>query len=237
MCLLFRTLNLPFKKVAGSDIYRVLAAYDNSRVFCSTDSLGNLERGQFYEAPLTQEGWLTSNEQILVAQFKRLLLQAVSGGGVGPQVGDPFMMVIRPWSSTTKATDLSMSVCAMLVRRAMSLSPSIMQQWLSTQTVAGSLQLTVSLISTKCFPPDRQFRLCMAISRERFVTLMAKADSGFGIYVLWIWANKLLWLYRRRKIARHCARPRPTTNRRTPQSNTGGRYCWTRLQPIRVLTA
>ena len=70
--------------IAGSDIYRVLAAYDNTRVLLNGQPLTTLNAGQFYEAPLTQEGWLTANEQILVAQFKKTATPSGLGGGAGP---------------------------------------------------------------------------------------------------------------------------------------------------------
>lgn len=84
-----------FQTEFGSDIYRVLAAYDNTIVQLNGQLLDTLNAGEFYEASLTREGWITANEQVLVAQFKKTgTPSGLPGGGVGSQVGDPFMMVI-----------------------------------------------------------------------------------------------------------------------------------------------
>jgi hypothetical protein len=80
--------------IAGSDVYRIVAAYNGTQVLLNGQPLATLNAGEFYEAPLTQEGWVTANEQILVAQFKKTATPTGLSGGLGPQVGDPFMMVI-----------------------------------------------------------------------------------------------------------------------------------------------
>ncbi len=72
---------------AASNLYRVLAAYDTTRVFLNGQPLATLNAGQYFEAPLTASGIITASDLILVAQFKKT-------SGAGNLIGDPFMLLI-----------------------------------------------------------------------------------------------------------------------------------------------
>lgn len=73
------------------DIFRVLAAYDNTTV--STDGMGTirLRAGEFFEAPLTTATLLTSSKEVLVAQYKRSASRSN-----GNTISDPFMIIVPP---------------------------------------------------------------------------------------------------------------------------------------------
>jgi hypothetical protein len=71
----------------GNDLYRVLAAYDNTRVLLNGQPLVTLNAGEHFEAPLTQPGTLTASDVILVALLKKT-------SGAGNLVGDPFMLLV-----------------------------------------------------------------------------------------------------------------------------------------------
>ncbi len=71
----------------GTNLYRVLAAYDTTRVFLNGQPLATLNAGQFYEGQLTASGLITASDVVLVAQFKK-----TSGGG--NLIGDPFMLLV-----------------------------------------------------------------------------------------------------------------------------------------------
>jgi hypothetical protein len=73
----------------GTDLYRVLAAYDNTKVFLNGEEVRTLNAGDFYEAPLVDPGWITASDQIMVAQFKK-----TSSSQDGRFNGDPFMMFV-----------------------------------------------------------------------------------------------------------------------------------------------
>ncbi len=77
---------------SGTDLYRVLAAYDSTVVFLNNQQVAVLNAGRFYEASLTEPGVISASDQILVAQFKKTAQTATEFNNIG----DPFMMVIPP---------------------------------------------------------------------------------------------------------------------------------------------
>lgn len=77
----------------GSDIFRVLSAYDNTIVMIDSIEVAILNKGEFYQAdiPSTPKR-IDASSPVLVAQFKK-----TSGeGGTTLRLGDPFMMLIPP---------------------------------------------------------------------------------------------------------------------------------------------
>jgi hypothetical protein len=77
----------------GSDLFRVLAAYDNTIVMVDSLEVAILDKGEFYQAniPATPKR-VDASSPVLVAQFKK-----TSGdGGARLRLGDPFMMLVPP---------------------------------------------------------------------------------------------------------------------------------------------
>lgn len=73
----------------GTDLFRVIAAYNNTQVFVNGQPLTTLNAGQVYEASLMSSAWITASDQILVAQYKK-----TSSTLEAKFVGDPFMLLI-----------------------------------------------------------------------------------------------------------------------------------------------
>lgn len=74
-----------------TDLFRVIAAEDNTQVRLNNVVIATLNRGQVYEAPLTAAGLLTASAKVCVALFKRS-----HSVGQTLQNGDPFMLIVPP---------------------------------------------------------------------------------------------------------------------------------------------
>jgi hypothetical protein len=78
----------------GTDLFRILAANDNTQVFINGSLKATLNKGKFYEGALTQAGNITANAPILVSQFKKT--SGFSSGAQASPPSDPFEMLIPP---------------------------------------------------------------------------------------------------------------------------------------------
>ncbi len=77
-------------EIDGNDKFRVLAAYDSTRVFFNGQFVRTLAAGEYFEENLINPGRITATDQILVAQYKK-----TSSPRDGNDFrGDPFMLVI-----------------------------------------------------------------------------------------------------------------------------------------------
>ncbi len=76
----------------GSDLYRVLAAVDNTSIFVNGVQQTVLDGGEFFEAPIAEALVIEATGPIQVAQFK----QTAGDTPNDLRVGDPFMMLIPP---------------------------------------------------------------------------------------------------------------------------------------------
>ncbi len=77
----------------GNDIYRVLAAYDDTKVEINDTEFELINEGDYFEKPIIGPVKLKANKPILVAQYKQT---AGIGGGSQRGTGDPMMMLIPP---------------------------------------------------------------------------------------------------------------------------------------------
>lgn len=75
----------------ATDLYRVVAAENNTQLTINGRWVATLQRGQFYQAPLQQPALLEASQPVMVALFKRSF-----SVGSTLQLGDPFMMIIPP---------------------------------------------------------------------------------------------------------------------------------------------
>lgn len=73
----------------GSDLFRIIAAFDSTRVFINGQLLTVLNAGQVFEGQLMSTAWITASDQILVAQFKK-----TSSTLEAKFIGDPFMLLV-----------------------------------------------------------------------------------------------------------------------------------------------
>ena len=76
----------------GSDIYRVIAAYNDTELFIDDKYATKLNRGEVYQRVLNGPAKLEATSPILVAQFKKT--SSTSFNQIDPVIGDPFMMII-----------------------------------------------------------------------------------------------------------------------------------------------
>jgi hypothetical protein len=83
---------MPEATPKGSDLYRVLSANDSTNVYVDKVLKATLKKGEFYEDSLKKASEVTSNNPILVAQFKKT---AQDAAGNFPN-SDPFMMILPP---------------------------------------------------------------------------------------------------------------------------------------------
>lgn len=75
----------------ADDMYRVVAAYDNTDVRVGGALVARLKAGQWYEAPMTAAAMLTATHDVLVAQYKRSAQTTETA-----KLSDPFMAIIPP---------------------------------------------------------------------------------------------------------------------------------------------
>ncbi|OGU42202.1 MAG: hypothetical protein A2X61_02225 [Ignavibacteria bacterium GWB2_35_12] len=73
----------------GTDLFRILAAYDNTDIYINGVLIDNLNKSEFFEGKLDEPGLVEASAPVLIAQFKKT-------SGSGTNVGDPFEMLIPP---------------------------------------------------------------------------------------------------------------------------------------------
>ncbi|HYF03666.1 MAG TPA: IgGFc-binding protein, partial [Patescibacteria group bacterium] len=74
------------------DVYRILAANNDTKIYIDGVFNRTLNSGQFYDTRLEKSEWITATGPILVAQFKKSSNE-VTGDG---RTGDPFMIINSP---------------------------------------------------------------------------------------------------------------------------------------------
>ncbi|MCL5992046.1 MAG: T9SS type A sorting domain-containing protein [Bacteroidetes bacterium] len=91
-------LLIPYQQPYGvsllrNDIYRILSGNDNTEIFINDISIGILNKGEFFEGPLTNPAHVRASASILVAQFKKTSNYSATSNDYS---GDPFEMLIPP---------------------------------------------------------------------------------------------------------------------------------------------
>jgi len=74
------------------DIYRVMAAKNNTTIYVNETTVANLDAGEFYEAELKEVALISSNNPIMVAQYKKSEALTASNN----VYGDPLMLIVPP---------------------------------------------------------------------------------------------------------------------------------------------
>lgn len=163
----------------GTNLYRVLAAYDTTRVFLNGQPLATLNAGQFYEAPLTAAGTITASDLILVGQFKKT-------SGAGNLIGDPFMLLVP----TVEQYDKSYRFINVEVSdRNLQIAPSgqVFSEHFVTVVAPtnslGSLRLDGQPVNVSNFQGIPNSTYSFANLSVRGGVHTALCDSAFGIYV------------------------------------------------------
>lgn len=164
----------------GNNLFRVLAAYDSTRVFFNGQPMVTLNAGQHFEAPLTSNATITASDIISVAQFKKT-------SGAGNLIGDPFMLLIP----TVEQYDRSYRFINVEVSdRNLQVAPNgqVFNEHFVTIVVptAGiaSLRLNdqpVSAANFQTIPASQGYSFANIAVRGGVNT--ARCDSAFGLYV------------------------------------------------------
>lgn len=75
----------------GNNLFRVLAAEDQTEIYIDGVKITTLNSGGYYEGILNKAMFITANKPILVGAFKK-----TAGNGNAINVGDPFFLVMPP---------------------------------------------------------------------------------------------------------------------------------------------
>lgn len=82
-------LTVPLATRTRGEVFRILAAENNTKININGVLKATLQRGKFYETVLTVRSQIESSESVLVAQYS-------PGSGFDGVTSDPFMMLIPP---------------------------------------------------------------------------------------------------------------------------------------------
>jgi hypothetical protein len=83
-------VTMPLRGRTGGDLFRILAAADNTHVSINGEVVATLKRGQFYENVLKDPASIIADQRVLVAQFAQ-------GSTVDYTTGDPFLSLVPPY--------------------------------------------------------------------------------------------------------------------------------------------
>ncbi len=167
----------------GTDIYRILAAYDSTKVSINGSEVATLKAGTFYEGKLTEPSWVTSANQILVAQYKK-----TSSSQENQFDGDPFMMIIP----TREQYDTSYRFINMqafdndLVNFGVPSRQVFTEHFVTVvipTTAANTVRLDGNFVGANRFQPIVNSGVSFANIGVSGGVHTAKADSAFAIYV------------------------------------------------------
>jgi hypothetical protein len=165
----------------GSDLYRVLAAYDSTRVFVNGQQVALLSAGQHYEASITNPAWITASDQILVAQYKKTSNLATNQSV--SQIGDPFMMIIP----TAEQYDNSYRFINVQVPDPSLRTGQVFDDHFATLVVptrfAGTVRVDGTPVPLAAFRPIVNSGYSFANVQLAPGVHTARADTAFGLYV------------------------------------------------------
>lgn len=173
------------EKPIGTDLYRVLAAYDTTKVFLNGVVITTLNAGQYYEAALNAPGWITATDQILVAQFKKT--SNTGSNGAIMNNGDPFMMIIptvEQYDNSYRFINVEVldPTLSTVVPSAQVFEEHFVTVVIPTRGAAGLL-LDEKPVPISAFQPIVNSGFSFANLSVAGGVHTARADSAFGIYV------------------------------------------------------
>lgn len=166
----------------GSDLFRVLAAYDSTRVFFNGQFIRTLRAGEYIEEPLTTPGRITASDQILVAQYKK-----TSSPQDGSSFrGDPFMLLIP----SVEQYDNSYRVVNVEAfdRGNLGIANGLVFDFhyvtiIAPNSTLDNVRFDEQLVGRTRFLPIPTTTYSYTNIRTSGGTHTARADSAFGIYV------------------------------------------------------
>jgi hypothetical protein len=167
---------------AGSDLFRVLAAYDSTQIFFNGQFIRTLRAGEYFERELTVPGIITASDQILVAQFKK----TSSTTDDNSFRGDPFMLLIP----TVEQYDNSyrfVNVQAFDPGLQATTGGQVFDQHFVTlvapNTTLDNIRFDERLVGRAAFQPIANSGYSFVNLTSSAGTHTARADSNFAVYV------------------------------------------------------
>jgi hypothetical protein len=171
----------------GTDLYRVVAAFDSTEVFVDGNLAQMLMRGQYMERPLVQAHVITTSNPTSTVQYKKTA--GIGGGTDITRRGDPAMMLVPPaeqFMNQYRFISIQAYIFDFVGGRIQPVDSVYLEQWLNVviPTVSlGSLVLDGVPIDQTKFLPIGNSAYSWAKLPMRDGVHEIKADTNFGIYV------------------------------------------------------
>ncbi len=166
-----------------NDLFRVLAAFDNTEVFIDGVLTATLSAGGYYESVIRRASHITANAPVLVAQFKE---SASSGfGGGSTKTGDPFLMLIPP-SEQFLGSYRFINVQAMEDNGSGQSDITYEEQYvtiIAPESKLATVQLDGIPVNTSTFNPIGTSGYSYASVGVSDGVHTVRADTGIGVYV------------------------------------------------------
>lgn len=176
----------PDEEPVGTDLFRVVTAFDSTVVFVDGIEVGVINTGEVYEAPLTKASHVTSSRPVMVAMFKKTSGRTVNNQV--PRIGDPFMMLVPPAEQFMKQyrfINIQANEYDFIGGRPVPRDEIYLEQWLNVliPTVGiPSLRLDGAPVAAQ-FRPIAGSPYSWAQIRMTDGVHDIQADTLFGIYV------------------------------------------------------
>lgn len=147
--------------------YRVIAAYDSTKVFEDSRVVATLRAGEHYEnLNATRHVQLTADRPILVAQFAQ-------GFKNGDSVGDPMMILVSPTQQFMNQYRFATPINGDWHHYINVVSP---------RATASKIRLNGRPIDSSLFVPLGESRYAIAQVQVPFGSHMIRGDAPFGLY-------------------------------------------------------
>lgn len=147
--------------------YRVVAAYDSTKVFEDSRVVATLRAGEHYEnLNATRHVQITADRPVLVAQFAQ-------GFKNGDSVGDPMMILVSPTQQFMNQYRFATPINGDWHHYINVVSP---------RATAGKIRLNGRPIDSSLFVPLGESRYSIAQVQVPFGSHMIRGDAPFGLY-------------------------------------------------------
>lgn len=182
----------PFAKssnevATGTDLYRVVAAFDSTNVYVDGQFQQMLMRGWVLERPLTAAHLVTTSNPTITVQYKKT--SGIGGGADITRRGDPAMMLVPPaeqFMNKYRFISIQAYIYGIVAGRVTPIDSVYLEQWLNVviPTVSlGSLTLDGVPVDQTQFLPIGSSAYSWARLPMRDGVHEIQADTNFGIYV------------------------------------------------------
>ncbi|TAE25299.1 MAG: T9SS C-terminal target domain-containing protein [Candidatus Kapaibacterium sp.] len=169
-------------EIDGNDKFRVLAAYDSTRVFFNGQFVRTLAAGEHFEENLINPGRITASDQILVAQYKK-----TSSPRDGNDFrGDPFMIVIptvEQYDNSYRVVNVSATDISLPAPTGGQVFEFHYVTIVAPNATLDNIRFDETLIGRNRFTPIPTSAFSYVNIPTSAGTHTARADSAFGVYV------------------------------------------------------